>query len=150
VLAICGCGGGGDRPGNGYLREGDALCTSINKTIALVAHPTNDPSEHARQDRAVLAAAERARARFGRLDPPAAKRALAARFLSAFDAKLDAVRRMAATTERRDRNGFRRAVAANHSADVRFNDLAQRIGFSVCGYPAAPPGAQPAPGEPQP
>jgi hypothetical protein len=144
VLAICGCGGGGNTPANGYLRAGDALCRSINETIARVAHPTADPSEHARQDRVILAAAERARRRFGRLEPPAAKRATATRFLAAFDAKLDALRRMAATTEQRDPRGFRRAFAANHAADVRFNDIAQRLGFRVCGYPAAPPG-QPQP-----
>ena len=138
VLALCGCGGDDGGGKEGYLPKGDALCRSINATVAKEAKPTNDPAERARQYRAILAAAERARRRFGELTPPAARRGLVTRFLAAFDAKLDAVRALAVSTERRDPAAFRRALGTNQNADARFNDLARRIGFSVCGYPPAP------------
>jgi hypothetical protein len=139
AAALSGCGGGSSGGKTAFLKAGDALCKSINDTIARVARPATSRTQHARQDRAILSAAITARQRFARLTPPAGERRLVTLFLQAFDAKIAAVRALTVSTEHADRAGFARAQAANHRADVRFNSLAHRIGFNVCGYPSTRP-----------
>ena len=89
-----------------------------------------------------------ARRRFGDLTPPARQRRLVSAFLHAFDQKIAAVRALTVAAEQADRAAFARAQADDHRADVRFNGLAHRIGFQICGYPSTGPPPVPGQGKP--
>lgn len=113
-----------------------------------MAKRTTSRTENAKQGRAILASAVRARRRFGELKPPPRQRRLAAEFLQAFDQKIAAVRALTVAAEHADRAAFGRAQAYDHRADVRFNGLAHRIGFRICGYPSTGPPPVPGKGKP--
>jgi hypothetical protein len=132
VLAGCGGGGGGDAlTREQYAQKADAVCTKYKNKTDDLGNPAN-LSDLADVADKVIPILHDARNELRQLKPPANEEGTADDWLDEFDVIIDDVEKIRDKARDNDTAAVRRLAQPALEHDQKANDLATRLGMTVC------------------
>lgn len=139
MLAITGCGGGGNdrlsRPE--FVSRADAICAEYEGKLNALGTPQN-PEQLADFADKALPIARDGREELGELRPPEDLEETYDAWLEQGDRAIEIVEDLRDAAEDGDVSEIQRIAQEAQTADVKANRLAAQLGFERCGETAAP------------
>ena len=131
VLPGCGGGGGQALTKEEYAAKADAICKRGNEQRQGLGNPTN-VAELAQVADKTLSVLDDAISDLSKLKPPASEKALADQWLTQIRKLREDLKQIRDKAKEKDLLALRQIAAASQDHNLRANDLATRLGMTVC------------------
>jgi hypothetical protein len=132
LVLLSGCGGGGKAlTKDEYASKADAICGKYNQQTTAFATPKN-LSDLAKVADKTLPILGHAISDISNLEPPASEKALADQWLAQVRNLRDDLQKIRDRAKAGDMQGVQAVVPVAQDHNAKSNDLASRLGMSVC------------------
>ena len=133
LVVVPGCGGGGGTPltREEYAAKADAICGKYSQQTKALGNPTNF-SDLARVADKTLSVLEQAIGELKTLKPPASEQAIADQWLTQVDNLKNDLAEIRDKAKANDKPGVSAVLPKAQDHNSKTNELAGRLGMSVC------------------